>query len=46
MKLYESLLGSSQTVFTVGQKNTHGKSLDTAALSHRKHASNGHVGSF
>jgi CCR4-NOT transcriptional regulation complex NOT5 subunit len=46
MKFYESTLGSPQTVFTVGQKNKHRKSLDTAALSHKKYASNGHLGNF
>ena len=46
MKFYESPLGSSRTVFTAGQKNTHRTFLDTAVLSHREHASNGHLGNF
>jgi len=46
MKFYEIPLGCSQTVLTVGQKNSHRKSLDTAALSHKKCASNKHLGKF
>jgi hypothetical protein len=46
MKFYENPVGSSRTVFTVGQKNTHRKSLDTATLLLKKYASNGYLGKF